>query len=239
MASAYLRWLHRDEKPEEPVELTPEQKRKNWWDYHKWHVVLGIVLAAAAGNILWDALGIGETKPDYQIAYVGANDLPEDTVAELEAGFAALGEDLNGDGRVVVQLNQYTISNEDASVAASADTALVSDILECKSYFFLLENPERFQRNYHSLRRLDGSLPEKADRSVEDTCLTWDQCPALAEFELGEYSYQFIDRTVTGDSRELASHLYVARRGFWTEKTTAYPDGCDALWDRLTEGAVS
>lgn len=114
MASAYLRWLHRNEQPEQPLVLTPAQKRKNWWDYHKWHVVLGAAMLAIAGSVLWDASGIGKPVPDYQVAYVGANALPDDTAAALEQGFAALGEDLNGDGKVLVRLNQYTSSNEDA-----------------------------------------------------------------------------------------------------------------------------
>lgn len=146
MASEYLKWLYRDEKPEEPLVLTPAQKRKNWWDYHKWHVAAGAVLLAIAGSILWDALGIGEIKPDYQVAYVSTNALPEDTAAELEAGFAALGEDLNGDGQVVVRLNQYAVFNGDAEAAATAGVALMGDIVECESYFFLLEDPERFKR---------------------------------------------------------------------------------------------
>ncbi len=237
MASAYLRWLHRNEQPEQPLVLTPAQKRKNWWDYHKWHVVLGAAMLAIAGSVLWDASGIGKPVPDYQVAYVGANALPEDTAAALEQGFAALGEDLNGDGKVLVRLNQYTSSNEDASVAAAAATSLMGDILECESYFFLLENPERFQEDYHALRRLDGSLPPEASRSAEGTFLSWKQCPVLEGFALGDYSYRFMDRTVTGSSQALASQLYLARRGFWTEKAAAYPDGCDRLWDRLTEGA--
>lgn len=45
-------------------------------------------------------------------------------------------------------------------------------------------------------------------------------------------------QTVTGDSRALVSRLFLARRGFWTEKSAAYPEGCAALWDKLTEGAI-
>lgn len=237
MASAYLRWLYRDEPPEKPLVLTPAQKRKNWWHYHKWYVVLGAAALAAVGSILWDAAGIGKISPDYQVAYVGANALPDDTAAELEQGFAALGEDLNGDGAVVVRLHQYTVSNADASVSVSATTALLGDLLECESYFFLLEDPEQFQADHHILCRLDGSLPPEGSRSAEGMYLEWGECPALAALPLGEYSYRFIDRTVTGSSRELVSGLSLARRGFRTEKTAAYPEGCETLWHRLTEGA--
>ena len=107
MASEYLKWKYRDVQRREKVELTPAEKRKNWWHYHKWHVVIAVVLVGIGINLVCNALGIGQIRPDYQIAYVGGNTLPDDTATAIEAAFAALGEDLNGDGKVVVQLNQY------------------------------------------------------------------------------------------------------------------------------------
>ena len=237
MASEYLKWKYRDTKPDEKVELTQEEKRKNWWHYHKWHIAIGIVLAGIGINILCHALGIGQIRPDYQIAYVGENALPDDTAAAIEAAFAALGEDLNRDGRVTVQLNQYA-STGDAEMAISAEVTLMSDIMNRESYFFLLEDPAGFQVKYRSLRRLDGSLPEEGDYSADGTYLAWGDCPALAGVELGSYSYEVAGKTVTGSSNELAAGLSIARRGFWTGESCKYPEGCDALWDKLAEGAV-
>ena len=105
MASEYLKKKYKDVKPDVKRELTPAEKRKNWWHYHKWHAATAVVLLSILGSIVWNALH--QVKPDYQIAYVGEYALPDDTAAALEAGFAALGEDLNGDGSVVVQLVQY------------------------------------------------------------------------------------------------------------------------------------
>jgi len=239
MASEYLKWKYRDVKPDEKVERTPEEKRKNWWHYHKWHIAVGVVLAGVGVSILCHVLGVGQVRPDYQVAYVGEHALPDDTAAAIEAAFAALGEDLNGDGKVTVRLNQYPASGGvDAGMAASAEVTLMGDILERDSYFFLLEDPAWFQVSYRTLRRLDGSLPEEGDYSADGTYLAWADCPALSETELGSYSYQVMGKTVTGSSDELVSGLSLARRGFWTEDTCGYPEGCDALWDRLTEGAV-
>ena len=239
MASEYLKWKYRDVKREEQAEPTRAEKRKNWWHYHKWHIAVGAILAGIGAGILGHALGVGQTRPDYQIAYVGENPLPDDTAAAIEAVFAALGEDLNGDGRVAAQLNQYpSTGGADAGMAASAEVTLMADLLERESYFFLLEDPAWFQVNYHILRRLDGSLPQEGDYSADGTYLAWDSCPALARADLGGYSYQVLGETVTGDSGELASRLSLARRGFWTQDACAYPEGCDALWERLTEGAV-
>lgn len=239
MASEYLKWKYRDIKPDERVELTREEKRKNWWHYHKWHIAIGAVLAGVGASILCSALGIGRLRPDYQIAYVGDNALPDDTAAAIEAAFASMGEDLNGDGRVTVQLNQYvSTGGTDAEMAISAEVTLMADLMNRDSYFFLLEDPAWFQVTYRSLRRLDGSLPEEGDYSADGTYLSWGSCPALAGTELGSYSYEVMGRTVTGSSDELAAGLSIARRGFWAEESCKYPDGCDTLWDRLTKGAI-
>lgn len=239
MASEYLKWKYKDVKPREKVELTPAEKRKNWWYYHKWHVLIGVVLAIIGGNLIYSALGIGQVRPDYRFAYVGASALPEDTAAALEAGLASLGEDVNGDGQVAVSLRQYPLYSADPQTVMAAQIQLTADLAEGESYFFLLEDPERFQRDYHSLCRLDGSLPEEDDGSAGGTYWLWEQCPALAGLELGSYRYNALGETVSGDNGELVSGLAVARRGFWTEKDAAYLDGCAALWEKMTEGAVS
>lgn len=238
MASEYLKWKYRDEKPEERRALTPKEKRKNWWHYHKWHAAVGAALAGMALSLACNMLGVGQVKPDYQIAYVGENALPDGTAAAIETAFAALGEDLNGDGRVAVRLNQYPTGGADPNLAAASQTTLMGDLLECESYFFLLEDPARFQADYHTLCRLDGSLPEEADRSAQGTYLPWTGCPGLAGAELGGYSYQLLGETVSGSSGELVSGLYLARRGFWTKKTAPYPEGCEALWNELVKGAA-
>ncbi len=234
MASEYLKWKYRDVKPEQAQEATPAQRRKNWWYYHKWHIVIGLIVLLIAGGILRSALN--KVEPDCQIAYVGRYPLPDDTAAALEAGFASLCGDLNGDGKAVVRLKQYA-GGADIEAAYSAEVTLTSDLLEYESFLFLLEDPVQFQLNYHSLCRLDGSLPEAGDNATEELCLLWSQCPVLAQMALGTYSYTAEGQLVTGSSNELLAGLYIARRGFWEGKTVPNPEGCEALWKKLTEGA--
>ena len=241
MASKYLLWKYRDVRPDQPRELTDKEKRANWWYYHKWHVVIGIVLVLALGTIIWSALGIGRVLPDYQLAYVGGSSLPADTVSALENAIARLGTDANGDGQVVVKVNQFVTGggSGDANAAmyayASA-AAVMADLSSCESYFFLLEDPDTFQRNYQALSRLDGTLPTDFDRDCESCYLSWADCPALAGLDLGSYSETLPGGTISGDSQELLSRLYIARRGFWTGKTVKNPDECNALWEELTKG---
>lgn len=72
MASEYLLKKYKDVKPDEVRELSKGEKRRNWWHYHRWHVVIAVLLIVSIGNILWNALGIGKIMPDYSIAYVGS-----------------------------------------------------------------------------------------------------------------------------------------------------------------------
>lgn len=236
MASEYLKKKYQDVKPEEKRELTKEEKRKNWWYYHKWHVGIAVVLAAIVIDIAWNALS--RVEPDYKIAYVGTTRLPDETARALEAGFASLGEDLNGDGRTSAALTQYVFSGEDPNTAMAAEVTLMADVMECESYFFLLEDPQWFQESYHTLCYLDGSLPAEGDDSAEGTCLAWTGCPVLAGMEMGNYTIPMTDGEGVVSNQKLVSHLYLARRGFWTEKTAEHEAGYQALWDRLTEGAA-
>lgn len=239
MASEYLKWKYRDVQRREAAVQTPAEKRKNWWHYHKWHAATGLALAVLGVYLVCQALGVGQVRPDYQVAYVGTDALPDAAAAAIESAFAALGEDLNGDGRVVVRLNQYpSAKGIDPGLAASGQVALMADLLECESYFFLLEDPGPFQASYHVLCRLDGSRQEEGPWTAEGTYLPWNQCTSLAGMELSGYSDELLGGTAEGEGAGLVSGLYLARRGFWTEKTAAYPEGCAALWEKLTEGAV-
>lgn len=184
MSSEYLKWKYRDVKPEKTVELTKQQRRRNWWYYHKWHVLIGGVLVLIAMDWAWSALT--QVHPDYQIAYVGAAPLDQEDAAAWEMRLSALGSDCNGGGNVVVQLNQYLTVQEDTMYTAAANVKLLADLDARESYFFLLEDPEKFQADYEILQE-DWFPVENGlylarrefweDRTVEHT----EECDALWE----------------------------------------------------------
>ncbi len=71
----------------------------------------------------------------------------------------------------------------------------------------------------------------------ESCCLSWSDCPTLQQLSLGEYTEKVLDQEIQGDSQELLNQLFVARRGFWTDRTCSYATQCDALWDVITRGS--
>ncbi len=221
-----------------PDNMTKSQKRKNWWHYYKWYVLIGVVLAAALVHIAGNALGLFNKSPDLQIAYVGVTPLPEDTVTALEQIFSALVEDYNRDGKVIVQVNQYAgdPSTEDAEAAYyryASEITLVGDISSCESYLFLLEDPQSFQREYQILAEPDGSCPGDADYSVDGKVIRWADCPLLSSADLDSYRILAAGQEITGSNQEFLSGLYLGRRCFYNEKTTDNREACDSLWQLL------
>ena len=249
MAGEYYRWLARDVKPEEKRELTPEEKRRNWWHYHKWHVVIGVVVLLLAVNLGMDVLTDYMSAPDYSVAYVGSSYLPEDTADQLAEVLAQLGEDLNGRGGVHVAVHQYIIyPAEGADLSAgsmnqtmlyTAQVQLVADLENCTSFFFLMEDPEQFQADYQVLAYPDGTLPGDGEENAQPLYYLWTDCPVLRELPLGDFAVEDFAMTYTGSSQDVLSGLYIARRGFEENRIPEGYEGCEALWNRLTEDAAS
>lgn len=222
-------------KSEGPENLSVSERRKNWWHYYKWYVVCGAVLLGIVIDIAGNALGLWKKYPDFQIAYVGQWTLSEDTVSALEDAFAAMGTnsyldlDFNRDGKVIVQVNQYISDHPYADMDAVyydtvSEVTLIGDISSCESYFFLMDNPERFQKEYQVLAAPDGGCPDDADNSVDDKVLFWTDCPALSEITA-------LVEARAPESRELLSGLYIGRRCFYNDAQTKYVEKCGELWD--------
>lgn len=232
--------------PEEPPkEYTKKQKAANWWHYH-WGYVAAIVLAVAvAATIIKDT--VFQVRPDYQVAYVALYDLPVDTSAALTEALQQFGEDLNGDGQVVVQLNQYTVNfrseelNTDAYNQMAGVTQLTADLSSGEgSYIFLLEDPEAFQRQTGALQYLDGTVgdPDNPPQDWQNMVYRWEDCPVLAGLDLGSYQGETVLDEQTGSSQDVLAGIYVARRGVWAEEQVENFAGGAELWDALTAGAT-
>ena len=229
---------------ESSEKLTGTKKWKNWWHYYKWYVICGIVLLGIACDLIGNALGLWQKSPDFEIAYVGQTALPQDTAAALEEAFAQIGAgfdlssplslsgaDFNEDGEVIIRLNQYPYDFSYAETEAfyyeySSEITLIGDISDCESYFFLLDDPDGFQKEYRLLTAADGSCPDEADDSTADKVIRWSDCPALAEIT------SIVEAQVPG-SRELLSDLYIGRRCFYDDNRSDNADKCSALWDLL------
>lgn len=236
-----------DHTPEPPKEYSKKEKTANWWHYNKWKVLGAILLILLAIWIIHDVAF--RTEPDYRVAYVGRSDLPIDTAEALETALAAYGEDVNGDGQVLVELCQYNIvygdetENVDAYSQMAGVTRLYADLDGSDGpYVFLVEEPETFVDNTGALQYLDGTLPSDDENVPDDwhkMVYHWTDCPVLAGLDLGEYQGLTVMDDLVGNSQDLMANLYVGRRAVYTEKDLEGFAPDIALWDKLTESAVS
>ena len=205
-----------DLKPRREKQYTRKERWANWWDYNlKWVILIGIAAAFVAYNFIGQYFFT--TKADYNVAVVAPYYLPEDTVNALQTQLAQFGEDRNGDGKVVVTLNVYTLdySDEETQTESSAyltmagTTKLAADVQGGLSAVFLLYDPAGFEESTGTLRYLDGSLPEPgSDGDWWNMVYRWTDCPALTGLNLGEYQAD-TTHAQGGDSQEYMAQFYV------------------------------
>ena len=226
MASEYLKWKYKDVTPDAPPPpLTGRKKVENWLRYHWLYLIAGAVVLCVLGSMLWNILGIGQVKPDYVVAYIGKNELSEEAALSLTDALATLGEDVNGDGKTVVELRQYaTAPSGEAETALryayAADARLLADMTRGDFCILLMEDANEVQRTYQILAQWDGTPPEEEDYAASDKVVLWSDCPAL--------------QPLTVD--ESISHLYLGRRCFYDDKLAEKHSHSEALWNVLTMG---
>lgn len=207
--------------------------------------IIGNAAAFVAYNFIGQYFFV--TKPDYNVAVVAPYYLPEDTVNALQDALAAYGEDRNGDGKVVVTLNVYTLDYSDtetqtesaAYLTMAGTTKLATDVQGGLSSVFLLWDPAGFEESTGSLRYLDGTLPAAdSDEDWWNMVYKWDDCPVLAGLDLGDYGPD-TTQSRSGSSQEYMSQFYVGMRGAWNSGTADNLAGGEEFWQKLTEGAAS
>lgn len=87
------------------VLTTAKEKRANWWWYNKRIVLAVAFFAVVIGVSVFTALS--EAKPDYTVAIMTEYTFPGDLQEDVETMLERYGEDLNGDGKVVVDVQHF------------------------------------------------------------------------------------------------------------------------------------
>lgn len=153
----------------------------HWFSYH-WGWFLGgaVVVLLVVQAVLTDPDG---PAPDYVISWVGSSALSEAEEASISAAAADAGADQNGDGQVVVKVDQFlidfTLSPDDYRYqdTYANHLKLLAQIQAGDCYLYLAEDPEGLQASTGVLQYLDGSIPSEADRfecaNWESMCIPW------------------------------------------------------------------
>ena len=213
-----VRSIPRPAASDAPLTEQEEKKRSraNWWYYH-WGIVA--VAAVLAVSVVYVAHGLLTTvDPDYTVAVVTAEALPDEAVQNLQTALEAYASDVNGDGIVLVQVNNYTWSANaaltDANVQMAGATQMNTDLANGESKIWVLEDPAGFEQAY-------GALSEKLGENWQAALIPWTQQKTLAALDLGSYN-------TTADGSQSVS---VQSR--LSGCSIAVLDPADALWRAL------
>ncbi len=123
-------------------------KWKTWWWYHKIHVLIAV---AAVAVILYSVLpGLLAVKPDYSVALITTEGVPDETLALLKGRFEEVADDANGDGTILVDVIHYgadLTGETEGTINYMEASRLDADLVGKVSAVFLLDNPEGFRTN--------------------------------------------------------------------------------------------
>lgn len=193
MASARYTLLIKPEdiQPDAPPrELTPQEKRENFWFYYKWHVIVGVAVFVLAFSLIWEV--VTQVKPDYTIGIISSNTLPVGVGDVMAEKLTPYFDDRNGDGKVVVTVMEYSVAsgealnNIDPNVQMANSTKLMGDLDLGESMLFLTDDLEFFEEQYFLFAYNDGSAPVEGVRPDYDRMgVRWGDCPLLTSLELG------------------------------------------------------
>lgn len=200
-------------------DYTLAQRLGNWWHYHKWLVLLAVALLGIGAVLL--AGWFDQTQPDLRVGYAARQAMDQDTAARLQTALENVCEDSNGDGQVLVTLEQYLISFSptvpDANTQMANMARLSADLRAADGpAIFLLDDPAGLQRSIGALQYLDGTQPPE-------------QSPYDAQ-NWRKMVYDCQDCRLLAEALN-AQELYIARRA---ESLTPATAASEALWQVLT-----
>ena len=170
------------------VPETGREKRANWWFYHKVHLLVALIMAGVLFSIVYSI--VSQVEPDYTIGLITSYNMPDEARAQMEAHMARYGRDRNGDGRVVVQINNYVFASEmktttDYQAIQASMTRFAGDtaLNECMIYFHDEAGFDSLRENFSGFFQYnDGSpMPEEA-ADYENAMRTWDELRGFDDF---------------------------------------------------------
>lgn len=242
------------EKKAEQANRTPRGKWNNFWYYHKWHVVIGA--AAAAIVIATVVSAVRTVQPDYNVGLITRTAYPNEVISQLGQEMAKYGKDRNGDGKVVVQVNQYQIAEQPASsggigsaastggmqmdpqMAAVYQVKLTSDLQSGTSMIFITDGKSFFGQakgGNHVFAYLDGSTPKDSATDYDRMRVKLSKCPKLADFKV---SYRAQSGSVSVRLTDILKDGGISMRVYQGSaiegKQNDYYKDSKALFDKLT-----
>lgn len=170
--------------------VTPQQKRRNWWYYHRTPLIVGILAFALVFSLVYSI--VSKVKPDYTIALLTSYSMPESGTSELERCIAAYADDRNGDGQVKILVSNYVFSSTAAATAEEAqqrEAEMVRFVADCTTNesIIFLHDEEAFdclKDNFEGVFQYnDGTAMPDDAKDYENAMRPISEFRAFSEFQ--------------------------------------------------------
>ncbi len=228
--------IHQPQK--ETGKKTPKSQWENFWYYHKWHVIVGVFLTFVVLFFVYDMTS--KVSPDYEIGMITETAYPSETIDALQTEITKYAQDRNGDGKVIVSVNNYVMQTDtsggmvDPNVRMAGYVKVTNDLSNGTSMIFITDD-KSFRNEQDELQMftyLDGSKPAENAKDYEKMRISLADCKRLSTLKLND---------TPSVSREILYKLSISMRTIedtqlekQQDKTAYYADS-KKLFDEITK----
>lgn len=148
-----------DEEPSEPAPKMPFKKKlENFWYHYKIQVIVAVVAVVFGGYMIYDV--ITKPEPDITIISVVDNGLV-DRLGSVEDYFEKYGEDINGDGKVYVQVVNVPMNPGATDTnAQNYATKLYSSLQSARTVLILTDKKSSYSVENVSFQDMTERYPD-------------------------------------------------------------------------------
>lgn len=135
-------------------------KLENFWYYYKWHTLIGVFLAAVAAFSVWQFVTAEDY--DYTVMLYTSRSTTSALSQALENTLEQVGGDLNGDGKVSVQVINVSYSDmeQDKGFKISQAQALRGELLSDRCFLCITDDTRFSQINKEGYFERLSELPD-------------------------------------------------------------------------------
>jgi len=191
------------------IELkTRKDKFKHWWHYSRFIVLGVVIIIIVVTSIILSVLN--KPKPDYRVLLMTYEQYPNEMVDSVQDFLMTVADDRNGDGDVLVELNNYVLFIDEKNngqyafdMYDAARTRYATDVYYGESMIYLYDSAS-FSALYEDQLFVynDGSTTEEGAKDYKNMMIPIGDCKLFAEeFDRHlnhalfgyEYSQEYID----------------------------------------------
>lgn len=173
--------------PPPPPPSTPKGKWENFWYHYKWPALCALFAVVVAVVVIVQA--VTRTRHDYTVCVVVQQELSQLATERLEAEFAEVGKDRNGDGKVAVSVQALNIASTPTNTMAMTNRQKITAHIVARDVYLFVLDPSYYQEILQPLMKDDSHFfaplsVQTAGISQDGTYWNWKDSPLIKEADM-------------------------------------------------------